>query len=242
MEVVKLTPDQKSASLKAIQDMWDALRAMFDWVKEDTLYPDMLEAVPHNLEYYLADLCRSVGYDSDIEKKIQERHKDLKKANMRIYELEKQMGEQGDINIVPQVMKVLKDRVYNFWKAEGFGHVSELIFTDYGYCKIKFSGMLFPNRGMGTPSDTPETDKITADEWIQRLKDKGFILMKESKDSRREEHVIDNDHNRALIIKTITDRFPTAKVFGFENYLAYRKHDIFHIRDISVMVYDLAEI
>lgn len=242
MELVKLTPDQKTVALKSIKEMFSALKAMYEWVDADTLYPDMKDTVPHNLEYYLSDLCRAISYDSDSEKKIKERHVELKKANMRIYELEKQIGENADIDIVPKVLKVLQEKISKFWKKEGFGHVSELNFTGWGNAKITFSGMLFPDHGFSTYSKTPETDKITSSQWIKNLKDRGFILAKESDNSRIEEHVIDNEINRKLIIDLIQKRFQTAKVIEFKSHLGYKCEDIFYIRDISVMIYNLSEI
>ena len=160
---------------------------------------------------------------------------------MRIHELEKQMGEQGDIDIVPHILADLSDKIRSFWKKDGFGHVSEIHFTNYGHCNIKFSGMLFPDHQM-IGSETPESDKISSAKWIQNLKDRGFKLVKESEQSRREEYVIDNDHNRVLIIDLITKRFPSVTVMGFENHVRYRSKNIFTISDIKVFIRILADI
>ncbi len=241
MEKIKFTADQRAVALRSIQEMYSGLSHFNEMIKKDELYADMREAIPHNLEHYATDLFKAVGYDSDTEKKIKERYAEIKKANMRIHELERQMGEQGDVDMLPQVIKYLSDKIYSFWKKDGFGHVSEIEFGQYGNCRIKFSGMLFPHSHL-TMSDTPETDKRSAAQWIQRLKDRGFVLVKESEHSRREEFVLDNDHNRALVVALITGRFPSAKVISIDSHLMFKKDDVFSIRNISAIIYNLSDI
>jgi len=242
MEKIKLSDDQKAVVVRRVQDICSAAIHLRDLVKKDDLYPDMQEVIPHNIEYCLSDLCKAVGYDSDTEDKIEKRHEDLRKANMKIHELEKQMGEQADVHIVPRVLKYLHDKVCEFWKTDGFGHVSECDFTQNGMCKIKLSGMLFPDMGLVIHSDTPETDKITSAQWIQNLIDRGFELTKESESSRRPEFVVDNEKNRDLISSTITRRFPSSKILGYTNSLIFQRTDIYSISDIEVLIYELSDI
>ena len=242
MEPIKLSEDQKSVAIRSIKDICSAASFMHEQIKRNDLRPDMQEAIPNNLEHYLVDLCKAVGYDSDSDKKIKKRYEELKKANAKIHALEKQMGEQGDVDIVPKVLKHLNDKINEFWKAEGFGHISDCTFNQYGMCRIKFSGMLFPHRGIVIHTDTPESDKVTSEKWIQNLIDRGFQLIKETEKSRHLEFVIDNDSNRNLIISTITKRFPSAKVIGFSNHLLHQRTDIYSIRNIGTIIYDIADI
>lgn len=242
MEKVQLTPDNKVVALKTISELSGELGSLHEMIKKNELYPDMANVIPSLLEHNIADLCKALGYDSDNDKKIKERYAELRKANDKIRELERKLGEQKDIDIFPEVMKILSEKIKTFWKKEGFGHVSDISFTAYGHCRVKFSGMLFPERGLLIHSETPVSDAKAASQWIQDLKDRGFTLRKESPDSREEQFVLYDDKNVKLLCDMIYKRFPSAKIFNINNYLAHNKKDIYEFRDIEIMVYDLSDI
>nr|WP_245916860.1 hypothetical protein [Bacillus fungorum] len=70
----------------------------------------------------------------------------------------------------------------------------------------------------------------------------GFEFAEFEKGRSEKLDLIDNHQNRSLLIKMLTERFPSLEVHSFSNHSSYSNKEIFIIRHIDASIYDLADI
>ncbi|MBY9079536.1 hypothetical protein KIH86_03820 [Paenibacillus sp. HN-1] len=233
---VVLNPDQKAVALKTMKDMLFAVKQLHDWISEDGLTEEMAGILPSLIESHFVDIAKQLNYESVLTKEKEERHQQIREANTRIRELEKQLGESKPIGGLKEQLRFLASTVSDWWNKYGFHHVSEESFTEYGHYTAKFCFML---DHISMFSDTPETDKRTWRERIQELIAEGWDII--FTDGKRSPQLVDNDNNRSRLVNLIQSRFPSAKIIRTRNW---RTDDekVFIYRDIEVYIYDLRDI
>lgn len=234
-EHLELTADQSAVLQQKLSDIMLGLGTMAGLLKRGESVPrDLAQSALSLSDYRLAEIGKLVGVDTLSAEKIEERHAEMRKANMRIRELEAQIGASHSPAMAKMSLGVLSQRLMHWWNLEGFGHISEESYNRYG-ATIKFSCSLFGNFRM-IDSDTPISDKERKQMWLQSLRDRGFELHQEG----REIDLIDNDNNRRVLLELFAARMPSSLILSFSNH--YTRGEIMEMRDIEVRIRDFEDI
>ncbi|PFH12727.1 hypothetical protein [Burkholderia sp. JKS000303] len=172
-----LSADQQAVAQKKITDLHHAVGTIYSIIKDGReLDAELATNCVKVAEFNLADLCKALGVETFSAAEREQRYAELRKANLRIRDLEAQIGATLSPEAAQHAIKNIAERLNNWWRHEGFGYVHELNFGMYGVCRGEFSCSL-----RGTPwlldSDTPETDKKTKATWIEGMRERGFELV-----------------------------------------------------------------
>lgn len=231
---IKLDPDNQAVLLRTIREMqmaWQTLGKAFE--SDGEVSEDLARNILSVTEYNTSDIGKKLGIKTETEEMITQRHANLRAANLRVRDLEAQLGASVTPTAVQTSLGVLEERIHDWWKLKGFGHVSEESFGRYG-CKVKLSCHLFGDFSL-IQSETPISDKERWALWIEHIKSQGFLLGEDS----REPLLIDCDHNRKVLIDLISHDLPSSKVISFGNH-SYKGG--FKLQDVNIYIYKLEDI
>ena len=234
---IVLNPDDKEFVLKQLTKTYSALSVLYDVVKEDRAKRDLIDNVLGVSEYQLADLSKRLDYEGTLNKQIKERHAAIKAANVRIRELEKQLGSNRPLDGLEQQIKYLHDIVAEFWQSQGFGrYIKGFSVGPYGVLKLKLT---FSIGKVGSSfSDTPVSDRKTHHEQIESLQNQGFELLMEN----NQDHEMKNsDTNKEKLINIIKTRFPSAIISRINAHSMGLNQDMY-IRMIEVHIRNLTDL
>jgi hypothetical protein len=211
---ITLTPDSRAVALQKLQQIQQALGTLVAVIGHGKRPLDA--ALPTNIlkvaEFELADLGKTLGIETDSAKEREERYSMLRAANMRVRELEAQLGNAQGADVTQSCLKTLDARLNSWWDLEGFGHISNIAFQRYG-CTVNFSCSLFGDF-RGTDSTTPVSDKERRAQWHASLAERGFTLVQEDE---REWALHDCEATRNALLDLIALRLPSARVLKLEN-------------------------
>lgn len=230
-----LNEDQCAVIIKKARDVQFAMSTLMDFLKNGngSIDEELTRNVLGVSEHYLADIGKEMGVPTQSEADIEERHARLRAANMRVRELEELVGAQQTPEMTQMALKNMADHLNAWWDYEGFGHISNIHFGQYG-CEVDFCCMLFGNFHV-TNSPTPVSDKERKRLWHESLIERGFVLTSEDRDICIE----DCDQNRKTLLELFAQRLPSAKVSSFENQ--YKRDGGFVMRGVKVYVRNIAE-
>ncbi|MDH6427241.1 MULTISPECIES: hypothetical protein [unclassified Paenibacillus] len=237
MQIVTFNQDEKAVVLKSTKDLFFAAKQLHEWISGNNLSQEMAGILPSLIESHFGDIAKQLGYESVLTKEKEERHREIRRSNERIRELEKQMGESRPVDGLKEQIHYLTSIVSKWWKEHGFRHVSDAGFTDYGIYKAKFCFLLGYMGSMF--SQTPETDKAQHKSRLQQLHEEGWDIGFDTHGN--DPHLIDNDNNRKRLIELIESRFPSAEVVRTRNHYSNRRGH-YEFRDIEVYIRDLHDI
>ncbi|KWA84179.1 hypothetical protein WL29_22725 [Burkholderia ubonensis] len=237
---IHLNADQKEVALRKIRELQQHVGTLSSVLNsphfdESGLNSQLATNVLKVSEYSLADLCKLLGIVTDTTAEREQRNADLRKANMRIRELETQLGNTQGPDVTQSCIKVMYDQLNSWWDLEGFGHISSISFQRY-CCVVDFSCMLTGDFRI-IDSDTPVSDKERKAQWLKSLGERGFVLVEEDRDWE----ILDCDASRKTLIDLITTRIPSAKITKIENFSRHNAEG-FTLRGIQVYIHDIADI
>jgi hypothetical protein len=231
---IKLNPDNAQVALKKIRDIQCALAAIGDGITSDEgLNASLARNVLFVSEHNMADLGKLLGVETDSARDIAQRNAMLREANTKVHELEKKMGASQSPEDVQAGIKHLAECASKWWRYEGFGHVSEFEFGQYG-ASMKLSCHLFGSFRL-LDSPTPLSDKEAKAKWYEHLAEQGIVLTK----NRGEMAVVDCDQTRATLRKLLAERIPSARIQNFENQ---GSDDLVLLRQVKIFVRDITEL
>lgn len=211
---ITFTPDSRAVTLQKIQQIQQALGTLVAVIGHDKrpLAAALATSILKVAEFELADLGKTLGVETDSAKEREERFTMLRTANLRVRELETQLGNAQGADVTQACLKVLDARLNDWWDLEGFGHISNIAFQRYG-CTVDFSCSLFGDF-RGSDSVTPVSDKERRALWHASLAERGFSVVQED---RREWALEDCDATRKVLMALIAQRLPSARVLRLEN-------------------------
>ncbi|MBJ6362124.1 hypothetical protein JFN88_12685 [Paenibacillus sp. MAHUQ-46] len=242
MKAINLNEDQKAVLLKETKDLYFAAQQLHERIKEDKLAQDMSKTLPSLIESYFASIAKLLNYESHLTKEHEERYVEIRKANQRAQDLERQLASSKPIDGLAEQLEGLRKIVYDWWKEEGFRHVSEIGYTGHGSMKVEFSFML-SSGDSSLLCDNPVTDARNKAKKIQQLIDRGFDLEPESENSRSWD-VLDTENNRRLLTNMLFQRFPSIVIAKIESWNKGRKirSDKWTIWRLETYIHDLRDI
>lgn len=232
-----LTADQQAVAKKKIRDIHGAISTIFSLLEESKpVDAELATNCVKVAEFNLSDLCKALGVETFSAAEREKRYADLRAANIKVRNLEAQLGATLSPQATQHAIKNTADRLSKWWECEGFGYVHELKFGAYGVCHGEFSCSL---RGSSLlfESDTPISDRKTKAEWLTSLRERGFKLAQDGRDWL----LVDCDSNRQALLDLVSKRLPSAKIFRFNNFSRDNEKG-FALRNAEIYVYELAEI
>lgn len=177
------------------------------------------EVLLKNIENSSIEIFKLLNYDSILEREEKERYSKIQNVKILNRELRKQLGDKVSNEDLREKMKNISSSVYDWWREFGFGHISETIFTEYGYLKLKLSGMVFK-----------DTNK-------KYLKELGFEIY--------DSYIVYNDISLKLLKNLLKNKYPSGNInnIGLSNHYSDSvSDDILCIDDIEFVISDLNDI
>lgn len=230
-----LTEDQTAVALRTISDAQRGLATLAEFLKKGhQLEHELARNILYLGESHIAQLGTLLGVETDSAKDKEKRYGELRDANLRVCALETQLGKEQSPETVQLAIRQLTQTVYAWWCHEGFGHISEIHFGEYG-CTVRFSLTLFGDFWL-TDSPTPISDKERRRAWHDALAARGFVLAMKDRDAV----LVDCDASRAALMDFFAQRLPSAKVRALVN--RYREPTGFELVDAEVYIRNLADI
>jgi hypothetical protein len=241
-QYVVLNEDQKAMLLKDTKDLFFAAKQLHEWLEKGQLLKDMSAVLPSLIESHFVSISKALDYSSHLTKEHEERHIEIRRANQRAHDLEKQLASSKPIDGLAEQLEGLYRTVYDWWKDEGFRHISDVDFTSHGSMKVEFSFMLDTSSDV-LFSDTPVTNAKNKVNKIKKLIEDGFELEKESENSRSWE-VMDTPNNRRLLSVMLIKRFPSINISKIDSWAKGGKNnnEKWTIWRIEAYVHDLRDI
>lgn len=231
-----LNEDQVAVAQRHIKDAHFALATITQCLEgKMPLTEELVKNCLSVSEYQLRDLCKTLGVETHGAAEIDERHAKLRAANMRIRELEGQLGDSNAPELTQMGVKRLSEHLNKWWDLEGFGHIAELKFGPYGV-DVKFSCNLFGDFHL-IGSKTPVSDRERKALWYASLAERGFVLCVE--EGEREPAVDDCDQSRRTLADLFTSRMPSAFVTSFHGH---GRRGQYVLRDVEVFIRNYADI
>lgn len=211
---ITFTPDSREVALRKLRQIQEALGTLVAVIghAKRPLDAALATNVLKVAEFELADLGKTLGVETDSAKEREERFVMLRAANLRVRELESQLGNTQGADVTQACLKTLDARLNSWWDLEGFGHITNIAFARYG-CTVNFSCLLFGDF-RGSDSTTPVSDKERRALWHASLVERGFAVVQED---RREWALEDCDATRKTLVDLFAQRLPSARVVKLEN-------------------------
>ena len=122
----------------------------------------------------MADVSERIGVPTETQAEVEERFALISAANLRIKELERQLGQAAQIDLLIQGVSLLEEKFRHWWKTQGFGHTSKFSIDSYG-AKATLSGSLSGSFS-SMFSEAPVSDKQNKAIWIKSLAGMGYVL------------------------------------------------------------------
>ena len=209
---IRLDADASEVTLRKIKDTQFALATIAESIKAgEPLGHELAKNVLRVSEYNLAEIGATIGVETQTAADIENRHAKMRAANLRIHELEAQLGNAQAPEVTQMGLRALSDQLNAWWRQEGFGLVSETAFGPYG-CKVTLSCHLFGDFPV-IDSPTPVSDKERRAQWLESLRQRGFELVKHTSETE----IVDCDASRKVLCDLIMKHMPSAKVCAIQN-------------------------
>ena len=208
---VILSQDEQKAVLKNINKMMSSLGFLRELTKDNNLVNNNVWSCLGINEHLIADISKSLGYDSIIAKEIEERHKEIRDANTRIRELEQEIGQGVSSDAVVGALRLYEDIFRAWYKTEGFDYVS------CGYYQTGITGEFSARMDFCEECEYPNNDVYLAmwkeNSGAQKKSDDGWDIRKGQFESGE---MLDTENNKAKVTNLISTAFPNARINSFE--------------------------
>ncbi len=235
---MQLTEDQVAVASKTIKDTHFYLSELLNNIKKDDIDADYLTTLLSGIELHMAEVAKATGISTNTLRDIDSRFEQIREANKKIHQLEKQLGERAEINSLGHAIELLENKMRYWWATEGLGHVSELSLKNR--CAfVNLSAHLFGSHS-SCFSKTPVSDKEQHRLWLHALIDRGFILTNTSEDRHQKAEFVDCDQNRVALGNLFSDRLPSSQIINISNHM--NRSGQFIMIDIQIIVRDLSDI
>ncbi|UXU90381.1 hypothetical protein [Burkholderia sp. S-53] len=235
--ILHLSADQLAVAQKKIADILYTIGTVLTLINEGRdIQLELATDCVKVAEFNLAGLCRTIGVETVSSKEREQHYADLRAANLRIRDLETQLGNTVPPDAIQNAIKNIAQHLKRWWNRDGLGYVHDLEFGAYGVCHGKFSFRLNGGFPILDP-DTPASDKRNDAARMDSLRERGFEIVRDD----REWAIADSDASRAALIELFAKNIPSARVFMIENVNRWRA-DGFILTAAEVYIQKIDEI
>ncbi|MDT8925248.1 hypothetical protein RBE51_20860 [Pseudomonas taiwanensis] len=214
---ISLNPDQDAVLQRTVKEIQQNLGSLLWFKSQDTnLTRGVASSVLNITEGHIKTLGELLEVATQAAADSEQRHAELRRANMEIHRLEALIGGAQDLASVQLAIAAMVEQLNGWWSLDGFGHVRDVYFGQYN-CKADFSCRLFGHYPL-TNSATPISDKEQKALWEQSLVDRGFVLF-DGRDGDGQ-CLRDCQTNRDLLKALFAQRLPSARIHRFVSHEA----------------------
>ncbi|WP_432263022.1 hypothetical protein [Cupriavidus sp. TMH.W2] len=233
-----LSDDARAVAVDRIRNLHLALHALGEALQAGQSPTEAQAIMALRLsEHAVAGLATALGIPSELAEERAQRTLDLRTANLRVRELEAQIGDAQAPEAVQLGLQALDKRLDSWWRHEGLGHITgRAAFGPYG-CRVTLCCHLFGARSGMPGGRTQGSEKERKRQWHQSLRERGLVLTEDD----GEVAVIDCDASRAALFGFIQSRLPSARIEKTENTAKHRSSECL-LREIVVYIHDLGDI
>ncbi|AQT06302.1 hypothetical protein [Acetobacter persici] len=249
--ISSITDDQTAVAIREIREAGSSLGMVHNMLKNDTFPGDaenrsgeLVVLAVRKATRHVIELAKTLGIPSEEAEEVTRRHAAIRKANLRIRDLESQLGESVTPDKVRQAIKSYSKRINYWWKVYGFGHVRSFVFEEH-IIKVSLSCLPFGDFAI-IDSKTPVSDKERRALWRKSLEARGILLAEDERGSR-DFTPVDCDQTREALTRIIMAAFPTCRITSFSSHVAHdttlpdgRIH--YTLRDIEIIIYSASEV
>jgi hypothetical protein len=226
-----IVEDPDGSIAKEIKKIYDNLNLnlgfCYDQLKAGSLTRGMMETHLSLSEHYVMDFLVAMGYDSILKRESEKRHIEIRNLNNQNRELRSQLGEKVTNEDFRERSKNISKSIRKWWNIKGFGHISEIKFTEYGFIEAKLSGSISEAYYDRDGRDAKGTK-------IKYLKELGFEFSEEA------DSLIMNDNNLNSLFDLISKEYPSAKIEEITICPSSRCDRTY--KDIVIYIHDLNDI
>lgn len=239
-ELLTLTPDGRAVVSRELNKLKGVVNELLNQVSKGTaLERPFLQTLLGLAEFHFSDVAKGLSLTSESADVVERRVQELREANLRVQQLEAQLGGLVGAEQLKAGVKLLTQRIETWWRQKGLGLTQRVSFGEHS-CEVVFSCTLFGDFHL-IDSDTPVSDKERLARWHASLEEAGFVLS--SKASLRDIDVIDCDQSRAALLALLKQYLPTARVWAFESRAGYnRTSDQMTLASVTLHLRDYDEI
>lgn len=230
-----LNADQQAVAQRELREMVFGLSHLLKQLTENgTMHVGTTRAVFSLAESRLVDIAKLVGIEIHTQVEQEDRYARIRAANLRIHELERQLGAAVTPAVIQMGIQSVCERLNKWWDQRGFGYIGDLRLTQYGHIEANFSCMLTGAWAL-TGSKTPISDKEAKALWIASLAERGFALTDDDGDPG----ILDCDKSRQAMQRLFAD-IPSASIVSTTNHV--NRHGSWVMRDAKVYIRKLEDI
>ncbi len=232
-EPLPFTPDQQEEIMIAVKKIQQNLAMIPFHFKNGGVSRFVADSVMNITEFEISNLGNLLGVNTDAETKLEERHGKLRKANMRIHELERLIGQNFNPQAIQPALKTLCQQINGWWDLEGFGLISDLSFGEYNL-KAVFSCQFISIRPhIENTEHLPRKERFAL--WLKQLQAQGFRLLEDSGDKG----IQDCEASRQALRDLFARRFDSAFISSF---VSRETKNGSHLTGVEVYIRDITEI
>lgn len=232
--LVDLNADDQAVLQSEVRKAISGLSYLAEMAVKGALTRDFGKNVLSVTGFALANITKVTGIETNAAAEQEQRYAGIRAANMRVHELEAKLGAAAGTEQVQLGLKDFGKKLNSWWDLEGFGHITEMSFSEYGSCQLEFSCSLFGTSHLAN-SPTPISDKEKEALWKACLKERGFVLATDDRDS-----LVDCDASRAVLTKLFAERLPSSHIMGFTNHGGPK--GVLKMRSVKLFIRNLEEI
>lgn len=175
----------------------------------------------------------SSQYDSKASEIIDMRFIDIRVANKRIMELEKELISKSEIKGIKESLYAMNNALYVWWQNQGFNLV-----TDENYGFYGFRGRFCLDTSLiSFLSTRPVSEKEEKRNRLDEMIEEGYEFIQEGS----EYVLLDNPNNRGLITNLVRNKFKSIEIVSWENRKISKKEE-FKLRGFEAYIRDLIKI
>lgn len=200
--------------------------------KAEGLTREHARNVMNVVESHLRDLGKLLGVDTEAAQRIEERHADIRRANLEVHRLKALLAEKSPPESIQPALYQLGKQLYRWWQLEGFGLVSDITFGEHSM-NAKFSCQFYgskPSIEGGEGLSRPERRAA----WLADLQRRGFELIDDDGKG-----ISDCPASREALRTLFAQRLPGAKIAQFVSREGRHGSKLV---DVHVYIYKLEQI
>jgi regulator of replication initiation timing len=227
--LVTYSPDKKKKVLESLNNLLFIGAHLKGLIIESNLKEGFKEVSSKLLESYTTELLQEFSFDSVLKKEAEKRVEKIRALNTENRALRQQLGEKATAEDVRECLKIISEKMNDFWKKEGFQFLHIDGFGPYGL------GVTFNTsdlRGMWHGGSE------CLGKHIAKLKGFGFELCGES-NGKKDNALFFSGKNIDVFNAVLLRHF---KSFKIGNIKALSRDGVLFIRDIEVYFRDYDEL
>ena len=213
---------------KIYKDICFNLGFCYEQLKEGNLTEGMKETHLFLTEGYVLNFLDELGYEGVLKKKKDEMYSDIRSLNNENRELRRQLGEKVSNEDVREKLKNISNIIKKWWNIYGFGHVSDISYTEYGAVKLILSGSIchaYRDDTQKAPTDAEKAEYLVNLGFKISLKDRGNVLF--------------TDGNYILLDKMLKEKYPSSTI---ANIRGHEWGNELSMREIEVYIHNLDDL